>query len=112
MRAADIVAEPLEVLGEARGAERRRRAAEVMETVGLPAALGDRRPRELSGGQRQRLALARALAVRPRLLILDEAFAGLDASIQAQMAALLEVLRRERGLTCLLVSHDLALTSV
>jgi peptide/nickel transport system ATP-binding protein len=112
LRAAEIVSEPLEILGRGTRAERRRGAQELMETVGLPAALLDRRPLELSGGQRQRLALARALAVAPRLLILDEAFSGLDASIQAQMAALLADLQRQRGLTYLLISHDLALMSV
>jgi peptide/nickel transport system ATP-binding protein len=80
--------------------------------VGLAPALADRRPLDLSGGQRQRLAIARALAVKPRLLILDEAFAGLDASIQAQVAALLHDLRLREGLTYLCISHDLALMSV
>jgi ABC-type glutathione transport system ATPase component len=109
LSAVEIVAEPLDILGRGGRRERRGRALELMETVGLPAACGERRPRELSGGQRQRLAIARALAVLPRLLILDEAFAGLDASIQAQIAGLLQELRSRHGLTYLYVSHDLAL---
>lgn len=107
--AVDIVSEPLEILGRGTAGERRRRALELMAAVGLSADWGGRRPAQLSGGQRQRLALARALAVQPRLLILDEAFAGLDASVQAQIAALLEDLRARHGLTYLHVSHDLAL---
>ena len=109
LRAAEIVSEPLEVLGRGDRRERRRRALELMETVGLPAAWAERRPLELSGGQRQRLAIARALAVKPQLLILDEAFAGLDASIQAQIASLLRDLQGRHGLTYLYVSHDLVL---
>ncbi len=85
---------------------------ELMESVGLTGDWADRRPLDLSGGQRQRLAIARALAVEPQLLILDEAFTGLDASIQAQIASLLLDLRRDKGLTYLLISHDLALMSV
>ena len=112
LTAAEIVAEPLDVLGRGDGRERRRCARELMETVGLPAAWGGRRPLELSGGQRQRLAIARALAVKPQLLILDEAFAGLDASIQAQVAALLRELQGRHGLAYLYVSHDLALMSL
>jgi ABC-type glutathione transport system ATPase component len=112
MSAVEIVAEPLGILRRADRTERRRRALELMETVGLPGAWAGRRPLELSGGQRQRLAIARALAVEPRLLILDEAFSGLDVSIQAQIAALLRDLRGRHGLTYLYISHDLALMSV
>jgi ABC-type oligopeptide transport system ATPase subunit len=112
LTASEIVSEPLEILGRGDRAQRRRRALELMETVGLSPAEAERRPLELSGGQRQRLAIARALAVKPRLLILDEAFTGLDASIQAQVAALLQDLRGREGLTYLFISHDLALMSV
>jgi peptide/nickel transport system ATP-binding protein len=109
MTAADTVSEPLDVLGRAGRGERRRRALELMETVGIPSAWAGRRPRELSGGQRQRLAIARALTLAPRLLILDEAFSGLDVSIQAQIAGLLRGLKARHGLTYLYISHDLAL---
>jgi peptide/nickel transport system ATP-binding protein len=109
LRAVEIVAEPLDVLGRGGPRERRQTALELMETVGLPTAWAGRRPSELSGGQRQRLAIARALAVKPQLLILDEAFAGLDASIQAQIATLLRELQGRHGLTYLYISHDLAL---
>jgi peptide/nickel transport system ATP-binding protein len=112
LRAAEIVREPLDILGRGGRAEREERALSLMESVGLAREWKDRRPLDLSGGQRQRLALARALAVEPRLLILDEAFAGLDASIQAQIASLLLALRRAKGLTYLLISHDLGLMSV
>jgi ABC-type glutathione transport system ATPase component len=112
LTAAEIVSEPLEILGRGGRATWRGQALELMETVGLSSALADRRPLDLSGGQRQRLAIARALAVKPRLLILDEAFAGLDVSIQAQVAATLHELRLKEGLTYLCISHDLALMSV
>lgn len=109
LTALEIVSEPLEVARRGGRRERRARARELMETVGLPAAVSDRRPLALSGGQRQRLSIARALALAPRLLILDEPFAGLDASVQAQVAVLLEDLRRRHGLAYLYVSHDLPL---
>jgi ABC-type glutathione transport system ATPase component len=112
LTAAAIVAEPLDIRGVGNRGERRQRALELMEAVGLGAAYAGRRPLELSGGQRQRLGIARALAVQPALLILDEAFRGLDTSIQAQMAVLLEDLRARHGLTYLFISHDLALVSV
>ena len=104
-----IVAEPLEILGRGTRDERGRRALELLETVGLSSAHAGRRPRQLSGGQRQRLAIARALAVEPRVLILDEAFAGLDVTVQAGIVALLADLRSRGGLTLVSVSHDLAL---
>jgi peptide/nickel transport system ATP-binding protein len=107
--AAAIVREPLDALGRGTREERRARVRELMARVGLPESCAGRRPAELSGGQRQRLALARALALRPRVLILDEAFAGLDASVQAQIARLLQDLRTREGLSYLHVSHDLAL---
>ncbi|HEY3119378.1 MAG TPA: ATP-binding cassette domain-containing protein [Vicinamibacteria bacterium] len=112
LSAVEIVSEPLDILGRGGRGERRRRAHELMEAVGLTAAWGSRRPLELSGGQRQRLAIARALAVQPRLLILDEAFTGLDASVQAQIASLLLDLRARQRLTYLCISHDLALMSM
>ncbi|HWQ52475.1 MAG TPA: dipeptide/oligopeptide/nickel ABC transporter ATP-binding protein [Bryobacteraceae bacterium] len=108
MRAVDIVAEPLVVH---RRPNARARALDLMEQVGLSSNRGDARPHEFSGGQRQRLALARALAMEPRFLILDEALSGLDLSVQGQIANLLLELQRSRGLTCLFITHDPALAA-
>jgi ABC-type glutathione transport system ATPase component len=111
MSAEDVVAEPLVVRGRDGPDERRRRAEALMEQVGLPAGSSQRRALEFSGGQRQRLAIARALAAEPRLLVLDEALSALDPSVQAQIVGLLRNLRRQRGLSYVYISHDLALVA-
>jgi peptide/nickel transport system ATP-binding protein len=111
MLAAEIIEEPLLIRGQGNGKERTERALEGMEQVGLSASLKDRRPNELSGGQRQRLAIARALVVQPKLLILDEALAGLDLSIQGQIANLLLDVQASQGLSYLFISHNLDLVS-
>jgi peptide/nickel transport system ATP-binding protein len=104
-----IVAEPLHLDARPPSAdERRRRVAAALEAVGLGSTSVDALPQQFSGGQRQRIAIARALVVEPRLLILDEAVSALDASTRTQILELLGRLWRERGLAYLFVSHDLA----
>ncbi len=105
---AEVLEEPL-LLAGVRPAARRARAAELATEVGIPEASLGRRPLELSGGQRQRLAIARALAIRPRLLIFDESLTGLDLSIQAQIVNLLWELQRRFGLSYVFVTHDLSM---
>lgn len=102
------VEEPLRLHFPGPAADRHRRVAELLDRVGLGPREGAALPRDLSGGQRQRAAIARALAVEPRVLVLDEAVAALDVSVQAQILALLEELRRDTGTAYVFVGHDLA----
>ena len=108
-RVEDIVAEPLDVHepGLSR-TDRRERVAELLRLVGLDASHLRRFPFEFSGGQRQRIAIARALSVRPRLIVADEPVSALDVSIQAQVVNLMQDLQERFGLSYVFVSHDLA----
>ena len=101
------VAEPLQVFELGSPPQRQELARDLMTAVGLTPALFERRPHELSGGQRQRVVLARALILRPSLLVCDEPVSALDVSIQAQVINLLEEVRQRFGLALLFISHDL-----
>jgi peptide/nickel transport system ATP-binding protein len=102
------VAEPLRAHGLASGAEADRQVHALLDVVGLPTGAASRYPHEFSGGQRQRIGIARALAVRPELVVADEPVSALDVSIQAQVVNLLEELQEQFGLTYLVIAHDLA----
>ncbi|GHC85601.1 ABC transporter ATP-binding protein [Nocardiopsis terrae] len=102
-----ILSEPLTVRGGA-GREARDRIAELLDQVALPSDAGRRLPREFSGGQRQRIAIARALALEPRLIVCDEAVSALDLSNQKRILRLLTEIQEDSGVSYLFVSHDLA----
>jgi oligopeptide transport system ATP-binding protein len=109
MTVGEIVAEPLRVHArDLDAAARRARVVEMLGRVGLPADVVNRYPHEFSGGQCQRIGIARAMVLRPKLLVCDEPVSALDVSIQAQIVNLLKELKREFGMTILFVSHNLA----
>jgi peptide/nickel transport system ATP-binding protein len=109
MRVADILAEGMASLGvEADAQARSKKVAEILDQVGLARDSVERYPHEFSGGQRQRIAIARALAVRPKLIVCDEPTSALDVSVQAQILNLLKSLQRELGLSYLFITHNIA----
>jgi oligopeptide/dipeptide ABC transporter ATP-binding protein len=107
-RVGSIIGEPFAVHRIATGAERDRKVKELMEVVGLDPDHHARYPAEFSGGQRQRISIARAIALRPDLIVCDEPVSALDVSIRAQILNLLADLQKEFGLTYLVISHDLS----
>ena len=108
MTVREIVAEPLRVHGVYKDRGGKKRIGDLLETVGLNPEHGNRFPHEFSGGQRQRIGVARALALNPQVMILDEPVSALDVSIQAQVVNLLEDIQEEFGLAYIFIAHDLS----
>ncbi|WP_304329125.1 ABC transporter ATP-binding protein [Candidatus Culexarchaeum yellowstonense] len=108
MTVADAIGEPLEVHGIAKGSEKERQIEDLLIKVGLHPHYMYKYPHELSGGERQRVCIARALAIRPKFIVLDEPVAALDVSVRAGVLNLLKTLQRENALTYLFISHDLS----
>jgi peptide/nickel transport system ATP-binding protein len=107
-RVATIIGRPLQIFFGLDGAERRRRVAQLLEDVHLDSSYVSRFPGQLSGGECQRVAIARALAAEPKLVLCDEILSALDVSVQANVIDLLRELQRQKGLSYLFISHDLA----
>ncbi len=107
----ESVREPLDIIGEAPRQERMRRALAALDRVGLSTEIAARYPHELSGGQKQRVNIARVLTLRPRLVVCDEAVAGLDVSIRGEVLNLLAELQRDFGLTYVFITHDLSVVA-
>jgi oligopeptide/dipeptide ABC transporter ATP-binding protein len=107
MKVEDIVAEPLKVHGLYKGQELREKVVELLKVVGLGEHHLSRHPHEFSGGQRQRIGIARALALKPKLIVCDEPVSALDVSIQSQILNLLKKLQKEFGLTYIFIAHGL-----
>lgn len=109
MRVMDIVGEPIKIHGLAKGRALRQEVARLLQTVGMEAACLNRYPHEFSGGQRQRIGIARALALKPRLIVADEPVSALDLSIQAQVVNLMQDIQQQFDLTYLFIAHDLSI---
>jgi ABC-type glutathione transport system ATPase component len=110
-RISSCIEEPLALHSSLSRRERKERARELLAEVGLDQRVAESFPRALSGGQRQRVAIARALAVRPRILILDEAVASLDVSVQAQVLNVITEIKEREGVALLVITHDLAVAN-
>ncbi|SED13312.1 ABC transporter ATP-binding protein [Rhodobacter sp. 24-YEA-8] len=108
MTVGELIREPLVIHGIGTAAEQRARVCDLLERVGLSASVYNRYPHQFSGGQRQRICIARALALKPKLIVCDESVAALDVSIQAKVLELLRDLQREMGVSFLFISHDMA----